>query len=156
MARGDGPDHDEADDGASIERNGEPPDAVDPSAGRPARAAVGLGILVALVAGGIVGFVLGGGTGDGSAPDNPDLQALCIVVGTLDDDALDRLEAGESSLDDPLMFRLSAIPQLAQAASRGDGAPEGLAEVASRTNQGVTRSRVDELRAGVEELRTYC
>lgn len=156
MADGDGPDHDESDEGTGIERGGQPREAADPSSGRPGRVAAGLGILVALVAGGIVGFVVGGGAGDGAAADNPDLQALCIVVGTLDDEALDRLDEGESSLDDPLRFRLSAIPQLARAASQRDGAPEGLAEVAMQVNQGVTRVQPEEIRTRVEELRTYC
>lgn len=158
MARGDGPDHDEADEGTSIERGGDPPEAADPSAGRPARAATGLGVLVALVAGGIVGFVLGGGAGDDgtTSSDAPDLQALCIVIGTLDDDALDRLDAGDFSLDDPLLFRVSALPQLAQAAGQGAEAPEGLAEVATQFNEGVTRMQSEEIRTHVDELRTYC
>ena len=152
-----GPDHDDIDDGPSIQRGEErPTEAAGPSTGRPARAAVGLGILVALVAGGLVGFMLGRGVGDGDSSDNPDLRALCIMVGTVDDAALDRLGAGESSLDDPLMFRVSAIPPLAQAASRGDGAPDGLAEVAAQFNQRATRLQLDDLPALVEELRTYC
>ena len=156
MAHADDPDQDAVDDGPSIERNRQARGATDPSTGRPGRAAVGLGVLVTLVAGAVAGFVLGGSVGDGAASDNPDLQALCIVVGMLDDAALDRLEAGESSLDDRLMFRISAIPQLAQAASRGDGAPEGLAEVATQTTQGLTRMQPEEIRTRVEELRTYC
>lgn len=152
MARGDGPDHDEADDGATIERDEQPHEAARPSPGRPARAAVGLGILVALLAGGLVGFVLGGG----ATSDDPDLQALCIMVGAVDDDALDRLEAGELSMDDPFRSRIGAIPPLARAASEADGAPEDLAEAATQVTQGATRLEFDELREGFETLRTYC
>lgn len=155
MARGDGSDHDEADDGASIERGGEPRHAAGASTGRPGRVAAGLGLLVALVAGGIVGFLLGASASD-DAPDDPALQALCIMVGALDDAALDRLSADGSSIDDPLLWRISAIPPLAQAASRGNGAPDGLAEVATQFNQGATRLQFEDLPPLVEELRTYC
>lgn len=153
MARGDGPDHDGADDDASIERGDDPREAADPSTGRPARAAVALGILVALVAGGLVGFVLGGGAGGESTSDNPDLQALCIVVGTLDDEALDRLEAGE--VDDSTA-RIGAIQPLAEAATAGDGQPQGLREAADQVHQAATRMQLEELRSHLEELRTYC
>lgn len=156
MADGDAPDHDEVDDGTSIERDGEPEEAGSPPDDRLGRGVAGLGMLVALVAGAIVGFVVGGGTGGGSTSDDPDLQALCIMVGAVDDDDLDRLESGGFSVDDPLLARLSAIPQLALAAGGGDGAPEGLAEAAAQVDQGVTRLQFDEVREEIEELRTYC
>lgn len=156
MADEDEPGHDPADDGTSIERDGGPREAGSPPDDRLGRGVAGLGMLVALVAGAIVGFVVGGGTGGGSTSDDPDLQALCIMVGAVGDGALDRLEAGEFSVDDPLLARISAIPQLARAAGGGDGAPEGLAEAAAQVNQGVTRLQFDEVHEGIEELRTHC
>ena len=155
MAQANGSDHDEVDGGPSIKRSAGP--AARSSRRRPGPTAVGLGVLVSLLAGGIIGFLLGGGAADDRAASaHPDLQALCIVVGALDDTALDRLASGEFSVDDPVVARISAVPALAQAASGGDGAREDLVEIARQFNQRATRLQFDDLPQLVEELRTYC
>lgn len=105
---------------------------------------------LALLLGAGAGLLLGGGTSADVSADG-DLRTACGYLEEIDTP----IENEDISLDDPLLWQLTAVGSLAVSAGYG-GQEEALREAGEQLMSAVQRLDIDQMSEAMEEILAHC